>query len=408
MPVTTVEWLFPDGEGGAPAPGGGVLRLPGALPGDRVRWREVGRRGTTVQGEIEAVEEASPSRRPAPCPWDAACGGCDLAGFVPEARRDALLNVAMRAFGLDAPPEWVPSPRTTAHRARVRLAIADGKLGYRPERSHDLVEIGSCGIAREEIQEALARLRALGLALEGLGHVELRSDGSRVVYAFESSPGGTPGPTGKGGVPRAVRDGLAALGDVALDGRALHGDPVLWLPSLDGLRLRASPKSFYQVNLEVNALLVQHVRDAVLAMKAERVADLYAGIGNLSLPIAARAVPVVAVELVGQATADLRASAEAAALKNVRAVEVAAEKFDPSREAFDVAVLDPPRAGAPGVVAKLVRQRPRGLVYVSCFAPSGARDLQEARKAGYRITSVRCFEMFPDTHHFETVVTMVR
>jgi 23S rRNA (uracil1939-C5)-methyltransferase len=396
MPVTTVEWLFPDGEGGAPAPGGGVLRLPGALPGDRVRWREVGRRGTTVQGEIEAVEEASPSRRPAPCPWDAACGGCDLAGFVPEARRDALLNVAMRAFGLDAPPEWVPSPRPTAHRARVRLAIADGRIGYRPERSHDLVEIGACAIARDEVQAALTRLR--GHSLDGLAHVELRSDGSRVVYAFESA----------GSVPRAVRDGLADLGDVALDGRALHGDPVLWLPSLDGLRLRASPKSFYQVNLEVNALLVQHVRDAVLGMKAERVADLYAGIGNLSLPIAAKGVPVVAVELVGQATADLRASAEAAALKNVRAVEVAAEKFDPSREAFDVAVLDPPRAGAPGVVQRLVRQRPRGLVYVSCFAPSGARDLQEARKAGYRVSSVRCFEMFPDTHHFETVICLAR
>ena len=105
----------------------------------------------------------------------------------------------------------------------------------------------------------------------------------------------------------------------------------------------------------------------------------------------------------GSASEDLRFNGAAL---GVQAVAATLERFDPSRTPFDAVVLDPPRAGAPGVLARVTRQRPRTIVYVSCFPPSAAKDLQEAK--GYRIASVTAFELFPDTHHVEAVVVLER
>ena len=194
---------------------------------------------------------------------------------------------------------------------------------------------------------------------------------------------------------------------MALDGRRLSGDPTLWL-SVGDLRLRASPRTFYQVNLELNAVLVDLVVAAVREARPQRTLDLYAGNGNFTLPLARHTdAPVLAVEREGQATADLAASAEAAGLR-VPVLTLPVERFDPSREPFDVVVLDPPRAGAPGVVPRLLRNRPRRIVYVACHPPSAARDLRPALKAGYRLVRAQALDLFPDTHHVETVAILDR
>lgn len=391
MDEIELEWLLPDGRAAGRGPDGLTVRVAGAVPGDVVRARRAGGSGRTVDAVVDEVVRPAPARRAAICPVSASCGGCDLDVLEPEARRGLQARMVARAFRLETEVPIVPSPRQEGHRARIKLAIEGGRCGYRAARSHALVEPEVCRIARPEVQEAHARLRSFLRERDaaGLAAVEIRSDGARAVFAFESN----------GPVDRAA---LAALGDVALDGKRLHGDPTLVL-EVDGVPLRCSPRSFFQVNLEGNALLVAHVRDALLARRPERLLDLYAGIGNLSLPLAARGVPVTAVEAPGAAAEDLRANA---APCGAQVVAATLERFDPSRTPFDAVVLDPPRAGAPGVLERVTRQRPRTIVYVSCFPPSAAKDLQEVR--GYRVASVTAFELFPDTHHVEAVVVLER
>jgi len=382
MTLLDVQWLLPDGGAGGRTADGTVVRLPSGIPGDRVRYAETGRRGRTVEGVIDAVLEPSPARRDHPCTLHRACGGCDLGEMSGEARRSALARVAGRALGID-PPEMVPSPRQTAHRARIDLNIEEGRVGYRRRRSSELVDVSHCGIARPEVQEALGRLREADLS--GFRRVQIRSDGSRAVFAFERGP----------------RDAaLAGLTDVAIDGSPVRGDPTLSL-EVHGVSLQASPRSFYQVNLEVNALLVAEVVAA--AAGHERILDLYAGIGNLSLPVADLGIPVVAVELEGQAIRDLEARI---AGRPVQAIAADVARFDTTREAFDCLILDPPRAGAPGLLPRIALNRPQTVVYVSCNVVAAGRELRGLR--GYRIDRARCFEMFPDTSHFETVIVLKR
>ncbi|MBT3224213.1 MAG: hypothetical protein HN348_34530 [Proteobacteria bacterium] len=90
----------------------------------------------------------------------------------------------------------------------------------------------------------------------------------------------------------------------------------------------------------------------------------------------------------------------------VRLMPMAVERFDSTREPYDVVLLDPPRRGAPGVLKRAVQTRPATIIYVSCNIAAAARDLREA--PGYAISSVRCFDLFPDTHHFETVIVLRR
>ncbi|MEZ4319870.1 MAG: hypothetical protein R3F61_20335 [Myxococcota bacterium] len=389
MPHLDIEWILPDGQVGGRTRDG-TFKARGALPGARIAPTATQARGRTVEITAWDPVSASPHTVSHPCPVLEQCGGCDLGALDRDVRRTQLVSMVQRALRLPEPPPLVPSPLQIRHRARVRLAVDGAKLGYRGARSHDLVDVEDCWAARPEVAARIAEVRSR-LPLPGLEAVEVRSDGTRAVLALE------------GRVDPAALEGLE---DVAVNGKAVTGDPTLTL-EVCGTHLRCSPRSFYQVNLEINETLVQHVRDSVLAARPERVLDLYAGIGNLTVPIAVSGVPTVAVELEGQATSDLKHNATA----NGVSIEVhtgRVEKFDPSRVAFDVVVLDPPRAGAGRVMEALLLQRPRRIVLVSCHVPSAGRDLQPALRAGYRIADARCFELFVDTHHVETVVVLER
>lgn len=390
----TLTWLGPDGVAGALLPDGRPLHVAGAVPGDRIAYEVSRERGRRVEARLLDVVAPSTDRRAPPCPWDADCGGCDLSALNPEARTALLGRMLSHTFGLDH-VDVTPSPRARGHRARIKLAIDGAEVGYRAARSHQIVPITRCLAARDEVGAALDRLRAWLADHPGhrLQQAELRSDGQRVVTALD------------GRVDRAELDALAALGDVAVGGRAVHGDARLWIDN--GItRLRAGPRAFYQVNLEVNAALVRHVRATLAAVAPERVLDLYCGIGNLTSAVP-EGVPVLAVERDGQAIDDLRATAEASGWSAVRALALPVERFDPSREPFDAAILDPPRAGCRDILRRILDNRPRRIVYVSCFAASASRDLDVTR-GDYTITEVRGFDMFPDTHHVEAVITLDR
>ncbi|TNE85956.1 MAG: class I SAM-dependent RNA methyltransferase [Deltaproteobacteria bacterium] len=396
MPEVDLAWLNANGSCGARM-GKGIVEVRGGVPGDRVAIDITRKRGRNASAVVTEVVTPSADRRAPPCPFDAACGGCDLAALTPDAQLAAKARMVQHALRLPETPSITASPRPTGHRARVKLGLDGTSLGYRRARSHELVDIDVCRIARPEVQAAMTRLRA-HLVEHGplpFTEVEIRSDGSRTVYAFEGSR-------------RDAPDTLHQLGDVAVGGKTISGDATLQLDIL-GLSLRASPPSFFQVNLEGNALLADFVRQTVLATGPSHVLDLYAGIGNLDLPLAAEGIAITAVELEGAAIRDLAHTAEQLGIADRVSVTTGpAERYDPGAAFFDVLVLDPPRAGAPGVLAKAAVLRPHTVVYVACHVGSLARDAKELLSAGYRMEQVRCYDLFPDTHHVETVAVFRR
>ncbi len=289
----------------------------------------------------------------------------------------ALVERALSRRGLTASVlPVVASPRPRGARARVKLRVGPtGQLGFFRPGTHTFVAVPLDDLVRPELVAYAAALEASGKAR---GAFELRSDGARVVVNAERS--------------------FAGPVDLAVLDRKVRGNPTLLV---DGLRV--SPGSFYQVNLELNRLVVARIDTILQELAPARVLDLYGGVGNLSVAAARRGVPVTLVESSQVAVADARHN-----LAGTGAIVVKADagRVRAGDHVADVVLLDPPRAGAPGLLQELALGRPRAIVYLSCDPVSLARDL--AGVPGYRIDLVQPWEMFPGTEHVETLVVLTR
>ena len=295
---------------------------------------------------------------------------------------------------------FVPSPRGLGYRARIDLSVGPtGRLGYNRPRSHDHNAIDACAIARPEVNEALAKLNAAIPDARGLDRLELRSNGVDVVLHARLAD--------RGVRPEAARALLlAAPMPVALNGKNLKGDAKLRL-TVAGVEHQLSPETFYQVNLEVNEALVDALRALILPLKPAGVLDLYGGAGNLSMPIAAAGVPVTLIEREGAAIRDAQATVKRLGLP-LKPVSGDAGRFKAGDQFFEVAVIDPPRAGAPGLLDQLIVTRPKAIAVVSCNPSALGRDIGPALKAGYVVDRLIAFDMFPHTDHVEALCWLTR
>jgi 23S rRNA (uracil1939-C5)-methyltransferase len=293
------------------------------------------------------------------------------------AQKRHFVQEALRRRGLTAEvAPVVPSPRPLGARARVKVrANAAGQLGFFRPGTHEFVAVPLDDLVRPEVAAAAAAIEAGGTAT---GEFELRSDGERVVVNSERA--------------------FAGPADLAVAGRTVRGDATL---VVDGLRV--SPGSFYQVNLELNRALVARVDALLRELAPAALLDLYGGVGNLSVGAARRGVPVTLVESSPDAVADARRNLAGTA---GRVVKGDAGRLRAGDHVADVILLDPPRAGAQGVLKEHALTRPRAFVYVSCDPVSLARDL--ASVEGYTLAHVEPWDMFPFADHVETLAVLLR
>ena len=183
---------------------------------------------------------------------------------------------------------------------------------------------------------------------------------------------------------------------------------------LDGLKLEFGPTDFVQVNAAINQAMVARAIELLQIGPADRVLDLYCGLGNFTLPMARRAREVVGVEgeagLIGRARANARLNGITNAEFHVADLSVAPDKGIPwMRGGFDQVLLDPPRVGAREVLSAVAHIAPRRVVYISCHTGSLARDLGIlTHEMGFRLRAAGVLDMFPHTTHVESVAVLER
>ena len=190
------------------------------------------------------------------------------------------------------------------------------------------------------------------------------------------------------------------------------GDEAIY-EQMEGLRFKIGPKSFYQTNTLQAYKLYSAAREFAALTGSETVYDLYTGTGTIAQFVSSKAAKVIGIEYVPEAIEDAKVNAAnnsitnceffAGDMKDVLTASFIAEHGRP-----DVIILDPPRAGIHPDVAKVILEAaPERMVYVSCNPASQARDLAIFSEK-YRITAVQPVDMFPQTHHVENVVALVR
>ncbi|MEZ5652308.1 MAG: 23S rRNA (uracil(1939)-C(5))-methyltransferase RlmD [Burkholderiaceae bacterium] len=414
---------------------GKVVFVRGALPGETVLARVVRSKPRFDVAELESIGRESALRARPRCPHFGVCGGCSMQHLAPSGQlaikqrvlEDQLQHVGgVRAEQILRPmagPEW-------GYRYRARLSVRHvpkkgGVLvGFHERGSSYVADMRVCHVLPEAMSALLVPLRALVADLsirDRLPQIEvaigerLRQPGRPVIaLVFRVLEPPTPADLDRlraFGREYDLQSWLQPKGPdsiVALD--ADDAGLVYALPEF-GLSMPFRPTDFTQVNHQINRALVDRAVRLLAPRSGERIADLFCGLGNFSLPIARRGASVLGLEGSEALCARAREGALAHGLQS-RAEFLARDLFKIDEAAwqalgpFDKLLIDPPREGALAVVKALAASpvKPGRIVYVSCNPATLARDAAVlVHTAGYRLVKAGAVNMFPHTSHVESM-----
>ncbi len=407
--------LGSEGDGAVLLADGSIVLARGVLPGERVRVDDIGTGRTRRAARVEVLERSS-ARVEAPCVYASSCGGCPLMHASHALATEVKLERVRRALGSVAPGlgiEIETPVQRLGYRRRARLAFvrreAGIAIGYRVEASRNIIDVERCLVLSPVLEALLEVIRArVGPHLQGAGELRLGASGDRGTLRIgtrDAQPAQL----------YTTLDTLAREGSIAgaalLAGgasAATYGAAYEETRDAEGRALKGPLGGFGQAHAEHNRALATHAM-ADLAPEAARVLELYAGHGNFTLSLAARAASLVAVELEPEAARCLESNLRAHELTaKVITAEAAQAVGTMRRGSVDAVLLDPPREGARDLMAPLVALAPSRVVYVSCCPESLARDAAMLVAGGFRVTSARALDMFPQTAHVEVVARFER
>lgn len=430
MPLEITERVEP-GVGLARS-NGKVLFVAGALAGERVIATRLRRRARHDEAELTELVQASPERVEPPCPAYARCGGCSVqhqAHHAQLADKQALLLEKLARLGGVEPARVLPplagAPWGYRNRARLGVRFVPKKggvlVGFRERGSARIALMETCPTLDARLSALIAPLQQL---IEGLScaarlpQVEVTATEDEVLLVFRHLLPLTDADRAalrEFGAAHAVRVFLQPGGGAD----TVHplppttdAPPSYRLPEFD-LRLEFGPLEFTQVNLALNRALVAQAVELLDPRPGQRVADLFCGIGNFSLPLARRGARVTGIEgdaaLVARARANARANGMAAETEfTVADLYLQAEAALASLPRLDAVLLDPPRSGALEVCQGLAAHGPARVLYVSCNPATLARDAAVLVRGGYALEAAGIVDLFPHTAHVESMALFTR
>ncbi|MGH8668799.1 MAG: 23S rRNA (uracil(1939)-C(5))-methyltransferase RlmD [Burkholderiales bacterium] len=421
-----IDSLDAEGRGVARTAEGKVVFVEGALPGEEVAFQVLKKKASFEIGRLTRVLSGGSSRQAPRCPHFGVCGGCSLQhtdARTQMAAKQRWLEENLARIGKVAPETLLPIVygEQWGYRRRARLGarFVDKKggalVGFREKRSSYITEMRECHVLPEGISRLIPQLRALVESLSArarLPQVEVAVGDNAAVLVFRHLD-----PLGAADQALfrqfAQRHGVHVWLQPGGPETARAFEPpqselYYDLPEF-GVRLAFGPTDFTQVNHGVNRILVSRAVRLLDPQPGERIADLFCGLGNFSLPLAARGAQVVGFE--GSAALVERARSNAAANRLAVQFELA-DLFKGDIKAFgpfDKLLIDPPREGAVELIKALAAGRPRRIVYVSCDPATLARDAGILVHAqGFRLSAAGVINMFPHTAHVESIAVLDR
>lgn len=419
---------------------GMVVFCFGPLPQERARVEITSVKPKYAVGKLVRLIEGSPYRVQPFCSVFGSCGGCQVQHLSYPAqltwKRDMVRNALQRIGGFDgvAVRDTIGMNVPRAYRNKMSLVVdhrsrtAVPEIGFYRQRSHAVVPIRECPIVTAQLSDYVARLgaarlndatagiftqarhlvargaRATGQAVLTITTEEESEDVAKAAPALQAQLPGVVGITNSFGLSSEN----AILGR---EHRVLAGTPEI-AESIHGIHYRVSAGSFFQVNVEIVSRIFEFMRPGF--DRPRRVVDLYCGAGTFALFFAKYGCDVYGIEESPQAVAEAEANAALNDLTDrvrFRAGRVeeqirSAEGLEALRRA-QIVFLDPPRRGSDEATLEAIAEADVPNVwYLSCDPATLARDLKFLAAKGYRFGVVQPFDMFPQTGHVETLVTL--
>jgi 23S rRNA (uracil1939-C5)-methyltransferase len=436
-----IDKLVPGGLGLGRLANGIVVLVRYVLPGEEVLVCETEHKKDYINAALKEVLLSSPDRIEPPCPVYGRCGGCDLQHAGPAAQlrlkkimlADSLQRSVPTIFHDRSLPieEPLAAPAQFNYRQRLRLQVDDrGSYGFFHPASHTVEPVLQCLLAREQLNSVLGQLHSLRSfqnLVRNCNSFELlfnpAENDTIVLLNFKRKP--RPADSSLAAELKNQVNNLAAVLMLVED----HGlyDPLTKTFSVNPPILSYTPTiaplesnliltweagGFCQVNLEQNSTLINLVLGMIGDGTHKNILDLYCGYGNFSLPAAKFAAAVLGIDTQNAAIRSAKRNVLLNGVHNCifekKQVPAAVAAISAAKNSFDTVILDPPRRGAPGIVAQLPELGAERIIYISCNPATLARDLLTLTTANYRLVRLVPVDMFPQTHHLECVALLHR
>ena len=411
---------------------GKVTFVDGALAGEQVEINVYRQHAKYNSANAVAILKASAQRTTPRCQYFGRCGGCSMQHLEPSAQvaakqrvlEDNLAHIGKVKAEIILPALHGPSWNYRS-RARLSARLVDKKggvlVGFREKRSSYIVDMTSCEILTPDVSRLLQPLRELTVQFSNadrIPQIEIAvgehitvlvfrllapwsDDDSAKVRAFAEQHGVQVWEQSKG--PETVRPFWPKTAP----------ELSYSMPEF-GLVMPFKPIDFTQVNTAINRALVSRAMRLLQPQPGERIADLFCGLGNFTLPIATSGADVVGIEGNAELVARARENALHNQLPNAHFAvdnlfEMTSEKFAALGH-FDKLLIDPPRSGAIELINALPdSDGPHRIVYVSCDPATLARDAEAlCHNKGYRLAAAGVANMFPHTAHVESIALFER
>lgn len=449
----TIENVAAEGKAIAHTEDGQVVFVEFAVPGDVVDIRVLKKKKSYLEGRIVAMKKPSGHRLEPFCRHFGICGGCRWQPLPYEmqleAKRQQVYDQLVRIGHLEVPgiAPCLGSDKTQFYRNKLEFSASDKRwilpdedpegltpqqrcgLGFHVGKFFDKVlDIEKCWL-QPEPSNAIRMFVKDYLLSHGIPFYNLRENHGifRTMFVRTTDAGAVMlilcfGKEFEGRVQMldAIAEAFpqitslyyiinSKLNDSVGDQECIlyKGDEAIW-ETMEGLRFKIGPKSFYQTNTGQAYKLYRVAREFAGLTGSEVVYDLYTGTGTIAQFVSAKASRVVGIEYVPEAIEDAVVNAEGNGITNCEFFagdmkDVLTDDFIAEHGRPDVMIVDPPRAGMhPDVVKTIMKAAPRRIVYVSCNPASQARDLA-LMDGMYRIVAVQPVDMFPHTQHVENV-----
>lgn len=359
---------------------GAVIFVRHAIPGENCTVEITSVGASFNRGDVVEIHTSSSDRVDAPCSFahPNGCGGCDFQHISESRQRILKAEVIKEQFSriakLDIEIDVEEIGPSLGWRTRcIAHGSDEGKVGFYQSRSHTVVEVSHCPILAPQLQfDELAKSQ---FAPHATIEIATSNTGERTVAVTEKD-----------------------LQKVIQGSEILHH-------TVASKKLEAHYQSFWQSHIGAPEVLTNCVLEFAEIQSGDQILDLYGGVGlftSVLIDHVGADGSVTLVEGSKRATAD--GLKNFASYSNIKVITGDVSKVLPRIASADVIILDPPREGADkSVLTEMIRLRPRHIVYVSCDPASLARDARILHDAGYPLSKLRAFDLFPMTHHIECV-----
>ena len=344
-----------------------IMFVNGALPEEDITVKNIKENKKFYESDLDEILEPSTSRVVPKCPFYELCGGCNLMHMADPLQQEFKLNkvrdILNKYTYYKGEIKLIESNQQLFYRNKITLKVLNNKWGYYNSKTHDLVEVTSCLIAKQEINEVITNHEYLNITN---GEVVIRSNQDKeVLISIRSEEEVT------------INEELipSNVAGIILNNKAIYKNDY-----------------FY---------------DTIGDLSGTNLLDLYCGVGTLGLSVANKFKNIYGIEIVENAIIDAKHNAK---INNISNTHYYAGSTDDILEnlnvKFDTIILDPPRSGLnKKTIEQVLKIRPKVIAYVSCDPMTLARDLKILSDK-YKITKVNALEMFPNTFHVESLVIL--